>query len=120
MTDPTDGLEPHVALKITLANVLIYWTPLLWFGWLGPFWKAASVITVALGVWRSPGFLRRAFGVLFLLSTLIWGTHAQESETDWPGPPLLIIWWAWSFLTRWHADGAKAELEAARPEREWE
>lgn len=120
MPDPTDGNETRIPLKFTLANGLIYGAPYLCFAWFGPLWKVISVIFIGLGVWRSPGFLRRAFGVLFLISLLIWGEHARTDEVVWPGPPLFIIWWWWSFGTRWHADGAKAENDDRNPPRGWE
>jgi hypothetical protein len=120
MPDPTDGLESHYPTKFKLANVMIYLAPFGCFGWCGPLWKVASVVAIGFGVWRSQGFLRRAFGGAFLLSLLIWGVHARVNETDWPGPPLFMAWWLLSFGTRWHADGAKAEAEAANPRREWD
>ncbi len=117
MPDPTDW-DPPFPTKFTLACGLIYFAPLLCFFWFGPWWKAASIITVGIGVWKSAGFLRRAFGIAFLLSILIWGTHAITTEENWPGPLLLMIWWFWSWATRWHADGAQEEVQ--RRARGWE
>jgi len=110
----------HFPSKCTLGSSLIYVTPLLWFFWLGGGWKWASVLTIATGIWQSPGYLRRGFGVAFLLSLLIWGTHAYIGEGDWPGHPLLLSWWVASWGTRCHADGVQAEAAAQQPEREWE
>jgi hypothetical protein len=118
MSDPGDGLERPFPTKFTLGNVLIYLSPIVWFARLGPFWKLASIVTIGLGIWKSPGRLRRAFGVAFLLSILIWGVHAKVDEQDWPGPPLLMVWWLGSFGTRWHADGEQAQ--AQRMTRGWE
>jgi hypothetical protein len=118
MSDPGDGLNRPFPTKFTLGNVLIYLSPIVWFVWLGPLWKVASVIAIALGVWKSRGFLRRAFGIAFLLSLLIWGAHAKVDEQDWPGPPLLMVWWFWSFGSRWHADGLRAQSQP--PPRGWE
>lgn len=120
MPDPGDGNNTRLPMKFTLANGLIYVAPYICFGWFGPVWKVIAVIFIGLGVWRSPGFLRRAFGILFLISLLIWGEHARTEELVWPGPPLFIIWWCWSFGTRWHADGAKAEEDERHPPRGWE
>lgn len=118
MSDPTDGNERRLPMKFTVAGVLIYLAPIVCFAWFGSVWKVASVVPIAIGVWRSPGFLRRAFGIALLLSLLIWGAHARVEEKDWPGPPLLMIWWLWSFGTRVHADGARAEAQSTA--RGWE
>ena len=120
MPDPSDGNESRIPTKFTLGNVLIYVGPFACFAWFGWGWKVASIFLVAIGIWRSPGFLRRAFGVALMLSILIWGAHAKEDEKDWPGPPLLVTWWFGSFLVRLYADGEKAEADAQRPVRGWE
>ncbi|HXP84450.1 MAG TPA: hypothetical protein VN841_07005 [Bryobacteraceae bacterium] len=118
MPDPDELERPRLPMKFTVASVLIYLAPIACFGWFGPGWKVASVIPIAIGVWRSPGFLRRAFGIALLLSLVIWGEHARVEEQDWPGPPLLMIWWFWSFGTRVHADGVRAQAQGAA--RGWE
>jgi hypothetical protein len=120
MSDPTDGYARHVPTKFTFGNVLIYLAPISCFAYLGPFWKVGSFLAISLGLWRSPGFLRKAFGIAFLLTLLVWGVHARVDEQDWPASPLFMVWWLGSFATRWHADGERAEAEAQRPVREWE
>jgi excisionase family DNA binding protein len=77
----------------------------------GGAWKFVSVLTGAFGVWRSPGHLRRWFGIAFLISLLIWGAHDLKDLT-WDGHPVWIFWWVMSFGTRYHADGVQADLAA--------
>ena len=119
-TDYTEADEKQLPTKFTLGCVLIYLSPIVWFCWCGAIWKVISLVTVSIGIWRSPGFLRRFFGIAFVLSLLIGGAHAKLTEDDWPGPPELMVWWLGSFCTRWHADGAKVLRDAANPRSEWE
>jgi len=120
MSDPEDDLLPHYPTKFTLENVLIYLVPLVCYGCMGPFWKAGSAIAIGVGVWRSAGFLRRAFGVALLVSILIWGLHAKIDEDELPGSPLFMTWWLGGFAVRWHSDGMKTLEDAANREREWD
>jgi hypothetical protein len=114
-----DYRSRHFPSSNTLACSLIYVTPLLWFFWFGSAWKAASVVSIAVGVWRSPGFLRRLFGLLFLVSILVWGGPVSLYGLEFPGNELFLLWWYVSWGTRCHADGSKAEADARIPQ-EWE
>jgi hypothetical protein len=120
MPDPNDDMLRHYPVKFTAGNVLIYLAPLACYGCFGAFWKVGSAIAIGIGVWRSRGFLRRAFGIALWLSIVIWGVHAKSAEDEWAGSPWLMTWWLGCFAVRWHADGVKAEEDAARPEREWD
>jgi hypothetical protein len=118
MSDPTDGNDHPIALKFTLGNALVYLTPVIWFSYLGPVWKVASLITVGLGIWKSRTRFWKGQSAIFLLTLLIWGAHARTGDDDWPGPTAFVIWWLASFAFRWHGEGVEA---VTRPRaRGWE
>jgi hypothetical protein len=116
-TDHAD--KRKFATKFTLGGLLVYLSPIVCFSWCGAIWKVISLVTVSIGIWRSPGFLRRIFGIAFVVTLLIWGAHAKRTKDDWPGPPELMVWWLGSFFCRWHADGLKARRDAANTRSIW-
>jgi hypothetical protein len=115
----TEQEGKRLPTKFTLGGVMVYLSPIVWFAWCGAFWKVISLVTVSIGIWRSPGFLRRFFGIALMVSIFIWGAHAKLTKEDWPGPPGLMVWWLGSFFTRFHADGMKALRDAANRRSEW-
>ncbi len=98
-------------MLVTWQAALVYLAPVACFLWCGTWWKVLSAIPMGIGIWYSPGFLRR-FGGVILYGVILSHYSAASRAVDWtPVHDWAGIFWVWSAGTRFHDDGYVRALE---------